>query len=187
MHRICRLKHRPYCWLCLESTFGSSRPTPRVPNRRSAAAPARKEKGRAQFVARVRLWDTTTSGAQTAVAAVTTAGSWRRLFSVQCDAVENRLHDRLFPNPRIDHQVIDAAGRPLYVEVFLDEISSLGIDDIDQPCRFLRIRAAVDQPLDLLFVGRIDEYVKRIRAICKKECGSAADDDAIPFFSSRID
>src|SRR4029434_2602355 len=79
------------------------------------------------------------------------------------------------------------SARPNLVEVFLDEISALVVDGLDQSCRLSWRRAASDQPLHFVFVGRIDEDVKRIPSILQKKCGSAADDDALPFVRGRVD
>ncbi len=76
---------------------------------------------------------------------------------------------------------------PFLAEVFLDEIGPLVVDGVNQSDRLSRLRPTPDQPLDLVFVRRIEKDVKCIRSIRQKECGAAPDNDAFPSVAACID
>src|SRR5262245_15040903 len=146
--------------------FGWSSPPLPAEGRRAAIPLARLEVAKAPLVDQGHLPGATTGRRQSAARAVKKCfSSCCGLLFVRHDALQDRLHDCLVPHARIDHQVIETPAWPILVEVLLDEISPVVVDGLDQSRRLSWCGAASDQPPHLVFVGRIDKDVERIRSI----------------------
>ena len=95
---------------------------------------------------------------------------------------EDRVDDGEFADASVEHNVVDPAGRPLYLEVLLDIGRTVPINRFNEFACFRFGVAAGHNATNLFFGGRIQEDAKRVRAIFKEVLGAAADDHTVASF-----
>src|SRR5215470_7701281 len=96
---------------------------------------------------------------------------------------EDRSNYLFVANHRVKHEVIQATGRPIGVEVVLDECHALAVYGVDQILRFFRADSAGNDAAQFLVARRIEKDAKSIAALAQKIRSASADDNSIPFRS----
>src|SRR5271154_1672646 len=79
--------------------------------------------------------------------------------------IQNHVNDSLIADRSIDHGVVNGAIRPFYVEIFLDEISTLAINCVHELLRFFFALAASQQPSKFILPRSVKKNAQRIFAV----------------------
>src|SRR5437016_4599311 len=85
--------------------------------------------------------------------------------------------DILIAHGRVDHHVVERAGRPIGAEVVFDEFDALPVDIIHQFFRFFVALADLSQSANLFGAGSVEENMESIGTLPQEIRGASSDEN----------
>ncbi len=97
----------------------------------------------------------------------------------QVHGVEDGFDDGGVADGRIQHDVIEGAGRPVGIEVVLDEGDALAVHGVDGIFGVGFPHPLFPQAAEFLGTGRVEKDVEGVATFAEKEGSAASDKDGI--------